>query len=169
MEISSSPAFYNKSETLWGKGDEAGSQGVVQWQIKQHEPDAESLRHEEEAQKNVAAVWGTININGNIVTIDENGATESPIWLDIDWDIDGAQARADAIMQKYGGILQKGADAEIVDYNNIKSDFTEFWGKVLGDEELFSMLFDGADIADASEDFTRFLTSVYEENAPSGE
>ena len=168
MEISSSlPQTYQakisksgETSTLFGAGT-----GIIESQVKVHARDPEELQHEQEAQENIAAVWGTINIGGNIITIDENGGTESPMWLDIDWNIDGAQARADAIMQKYGGILQKGADAEIVNYDNIKSDFTEFWGKVLGDKELFSKFFDGSQIAETPDDFTDFLTSIYEENA----
>ena len=52
-------------------------------------------------------VWGKITLpSGEIVTIYNKGGTESESALDIDWSIDGEAPRADAIMAKYGGVLE---------------------------------------------------------------
>lgn len=52
-------------------------------------------------------VWGRITLpSGEAVTIYNKGGTESENPLDIDWTIDGEAARADAIMAKYGGVLE---------------------------------------------------------------
>lgn len=52
-------------------------------------------------------VWGRITLpSGETVTIYNKGGTESENPLDIDWTIDGEAARADAIMAKYGGVLE---------------------------------------------------------------
>jgi len=53
-------------------------------------------------------VWGKISLpNGDTATIYNKGGVETDhTMLDIDWSIDGEAARADAIIAKYGGVLE---------------------------------------------------------------
>lgn len=100
-----SPVVWDRSKTLALPEDFATSEpadsAYSRW--RQAEADGVPLIPDNRPDN----VWGKITLpSGEVVTIYNKGGTESENPLDIDWNIDGEAARAEAIMAKYGGTLE---------------------------------------------------------------
>jgi hypothetical protein len=90
-------------------------------------------------------VWGRINLpNGDTVTIYNKGGIETDrTMLKIDWNLDTEAERAQAILDKYGGILK--VEEPPSRAPEIGSDVAGFWSSVMGNSTLADRMLSGPD------------------------
>lgn len=85
-------------------------------------------------------IWGKVTLtNGEVAIIYNGGSVETETMMfDIDWNLQGEQARAQALIDRYGGVLKLQEQPEKPP--EIGTDMAAFWSKVMDSPALADRL-----------------------------
>jgi hypothetical protein len=90
-------------------------------------------------------VWGKVTLpNGAVATIYNGGGVETEsMMLDIDWNLQTEEERAQAILDRYGGVLKIEEPPEKAP--EVGSDIAGFWSSVMGNPALADRMLGASD------------------------